>query len=335
MKTTSVAHAFQLAPTTWKGCATFSEETFVPQSTTSKARPFLKWAGGKRQLLPQIDRFLPRALKEGSIQRYVEPFIGSGAVFFHVVQSYPVRELYIADFNQELVNAYRTIQQRVEELISVLRELETRYLILTEEERKAFFYEKRDRFNADRIGSDFVPLETVNVERTAQLIFLNRTCYNGLYRVNAKGEFNVPFGRYKKPTICDGTNLRAVAAVLQGTEIHSGHYRNCADFVDQDSMVYFDPPYRPISATAHFTAYSQHVFDDKAQWELAEFYRILDGRGARLLLSNSDPKNIDPGDNFFETAYAGFHIRRVEASRRINSRAGKRGPIHELLIYNY
>jgi DNA adenine methylase len=164
---------------------------------------------------------------------------------------------------------------------------------------------------------------------------LNRTCYNGLYRVNAKGEFNVPFGRYKKPTICDAANLRAVADVLQRTEIHFGHYRDCKKLVDKDSMVYFDPPYRPISTTAHFTAYSQHVFDDKEQSDLAAFYRKLDAQGARLLLSNSDPKNVDSADDFFEVAYMGFHIERVRASRRINSRRERRGPIFELLILNY
>lgn len=311
------------------------------RSTNPPARPFLKWAGGKRQLLPQIDQYLPGALKNGTIRRYVEPFIGSGALFFHVVKSYPVQELYIADFNQELIEAYRVVQQHVEELISVLRDLEARYILLEEEERKAFFYEQREQFNARRTGaekgtsSDLAALQEADVERTAQLIFLNRTCYNGLYRVNAKGEFNVPFGRYKKPTICDAANLRAVAAVLQRTEIHFGHYRDCKKLVDKDSMVYFDPPYRPISATAHFTAYSQHVFDDKEQSDLAAFYRKLDAQGARLLLSNSDPKNVDSADDFFEVAYMGFHIERVRASRRINSRRERRGPIFELLILNY
>jgi DNA adenine methylase len=265
----------------------------------------------------------------------VEPFIGSGALFFHVVKSYPVQELYIADFNQELIDAYRIVQRHVEDLISVLRDLEARYIPMAEEDRKAFFYEHRQRFNNKRTELDVVAIQDADVERTAQLIFLNRTCYNGLYRVNAKGEFNVPFGRYKKPAICDAANLRAVAAVLQRTEIHSGHYRDCKKIVDKDTMVYFDPPYRPLSATAHFTAYSQHGFDDQEQSQLAAFYRMLDAQGARLLLSNSDPKNTNSADDFFEVAYTGFHIKRVRASRRINSRAERRGPIYELLIFNY
>ncbi len=301
----------------------------------SDARPFLKWAGSKRQLIPQIDRFLPEAVKEGSIVRYVEPFAGSGAVFFHVAQSYALDELYIADFNPELIVAYRTIQRRVEDVISALREIEFRYHPLAEEERKAYFYKQRAQFNADLTGFEVDSLPREDAERTAQLIFLNRTCYNGLYRVNSRGEFNVPFGRYKNPTICDAANLHAAAAVLQRAEIHFGQYSDCEKVVDEKTLVYFDPPYRPISKSASFTAYSPQVFDDEAQADLAEFYRLLDKRGAWLMLSNSDPKNVDPNDCFFEMAYAGFRIERVRASRRINSLPERRGPIHELLILNY
>lgn len=307
----------------------------MPKPALSDARPFLKWAGSKRQLLPQIDRFLPQAVKEGSIVRYVEPFAGSGAVFFYVAQTYSLDELYIADFNPELIVAYRTIKRRVEDVISALREIEYRYRPLAEEERKVFFYKQRAQFNADLTEFEFDSLPRENAERTAQLIFLNRTCYNGLFRVNSRGEFNVPFGRYKNPTICDASNLKAAAAVLQRTDIHFGQYSDCEEIVDEKTLVYFDPPYRPISKSASFTAYSKQVFDDEAQADLAEFYRLLDKRGAWLMLSNSDPKNVDPNDRFFETAYAGFRIERVRASRRINSRADKRGAIHELLILNY
>jgi DNA adenine methylase len=307
----------------------------VPKPALSVAKPFLKWAGGKRQLLPQIDRFFPQELKNGCIKRYVEPFVGSGAVFFHVAQSYAVDEFYISDSNPELIAAYRTIQRRVEDVISALRDIEICYLPLAEEERKAFFYEQRAQFNDALIGLDFDTLPEGIVERTAQLIFLNRTCYNGLYRVNSRGEFNVPFGRYKKPAICDAANLEAAAKVLQQTEIHLGQYSDCVNVVDENTLVYFDPPYRPISVTANFTAYSKQVFDDKAQIDLAKFYRLLDKRGARLMLSNSDPKNVDPNDRFFESAYAGFRIEHVYARRRINSQPEKRGLIQELLIINY
>lgn len=302
---------------------------------TRKARPFLKWAGGKRQLLPQIDSYLPEALKTGGLQRYVEPFVGSGAVFFHVVQTYPVGDLFIADINAELILAYRTIQQEVEALIAELAEIEERYLSLSEPQRDDFYYGQRDIYNADRTAINYDSFQEAWLKRTAQLIFLNKTCYNGLFRVNSRGEYNVPFGRYKNPTICDASNLRAVSALLQRALIHYGHYSDCADIIDEATLVYFDPPYRPISATANFTAYSPHTFDDSQQLELAEFYRQLDRQGATLLLSNSDPKNIDPDDDFLEDAYKGFRIERVQARRRINRSAEKRGPINELLILNY
>jgi DNA adenine methylase len=307
----------------------------VPEPSRSAAKPFLKWAGGKRQLLPQIDSFLPQALKEGLIVRYVEPFAGSGAVFFHVAQTYAVEELYISDSNPELIAAYRTIQQRVEDLVAALRDIEAHYLALAAEERKAYFYEQRAQFNNGLTGFQIDSVPRENVERTAQLIFLNRTCYNGLFRVNSKGAFNVPFGRYKNPSICSAANLQAAAAVLQRTEIQYGPYADCEKVVDENTMVYFDPPYRPISKSSSFTAYSRQVFDDKAQRDLAMFYGLLDKRGARLMLSNSDPKNVDPNDRFFETAYAGFRFERLSARRRINSRPEKRGPICELLILNY
>ena len=302
---------------------------------TKKARPFLKWAGGKRQLLSQIDGCLPGALKRGQIRRYVEPFVGSGAVFFHIVQTYPVEELFIADINTELILAYRTIQQDVEALIAELAEIEDRYLPLPELQRKAFYYRQRDLYNENRAAIAFDAFQEAWIKRTAQLIFFNKTCYNGLFRVNSRGEYNVPFGRYKNPTICDASNLRAVSAILRRTQIHYGHYSDCADVVDESTLIYFDPPYRPISATANFTAYSPHSFDDSHQLELADFYRRLDRQGAYLLLSNSDPKNSDPDDDFLEVAYEGYRIERVRARRRINRSAEKRGPINELLILNY
>jgi len=301
----------------------------------SRVRPFLKWAGGKRQLLSQIDSYLPRALKHGTVQRYVEPFVGSGAVFFHIVQNYPVEELFIADINPELILAYRTIQQDIEGLINELAFIEDNYLPLSETQRKAFYYRQRAIYNEGRLAIDYGAFQDTWVKRTAQLIFFNRTCYNGLFRVNSRGEYNVPFGRYKNPTICDGSNLRAVSDILQRAEIHYGHYSDCARVVGEGTLVYFDPPYRPISATANFTAYSPHNFDDDEQLALAEFYRGLDNQGACLILSNSDPRNTNPDDDFLEEAYAGFRIERVQARRRINRSVEKRGPINELLILNY
>jgi DNA adenine methylase len=307
----------------------------MARQQTKKARPFLKWAGGKRQLLPQIDSHLPAELKSGQIRRYVEPFVGSGAVFFHIVQTYAVGELFIADINAELILAYRAIQQDVDALIAELSALEEHYLGLSEEQRKTFYYRQRESFNEERTTITFHSFQPAWIRRTAQLIFFNKTCYNGLFRVNSRGEYNVPFGRYKNPTICDAPNLRSVSAILNRTRIHFGHYSDCADLVDERTLVYFDPPYRPISDTANFTAYSAHSFDDSHQLQLADFYRQLDEQGAHLLLSNSDPKNINPEDDFLEEAYEGFRIERVQARRRINRSADNRGPINELLILNY
>jgi DNA adenine methylase len=243
--------------------------------------------------------------------------------------------LFISDINPELILAYRTIQQAVEALITELTRIEEHYLPLPESQRKTFYYQQRALYNKNKTAIDYDTFQDAWIKRTAQLIFFNRTCYNGLFRVNSRGEYNVPFGRYKNPVICNGPNLRAVSEILQPAKIHYGHYTACADVVDGSTLVYFDPPYRPISSTANFTAYSPQSFDDDQQLELAEFYRQLHSQGAYLLLSNSDPKNTEPNDDFLEEAYQGFRIERVQARRRINRNADKRGLINELLILNY
>ncbi len=308
----------------------------MPQTNiATEAKPFIKWAGGKGQLLNEIDARLPQALKDGAIDRYVEPFVGGGALFFHVVQNYPVRRAYLSDVNPEVVLLYRTVQREVEELIARLRDVEARYLPMATGERKAFYYDVRTQFNAALPSFDFDHYSEAWIERSAHFIFMNKTCFNGLFRVNSKGEFNVPIGRYKRPTICDETTLRAASALLQEAEIHRGDFEACTSGVDERSFVYFDPPYRPISATASFKSYAKGGFDDAEQLRLARFFRRLDERDALLMLSNSDPHNEDPEDDFFEQAYAGFRIERIQARRTINSKAGKRGEISELLILNY
>ena len=296
-------------------------------------KPVLKWAGGKGQLIEQISNSLPKEIFSGDLSNYAEPFIGGGALFFHIAQSYPVKNYYISDFNHELILLYRTIQRSVEELIACLMEIQTAYYALNPNEQKDYFYKVRACHNGNRISlSKYSPQW---IERSAQIIFLNRTCFNGLYRVNSKGAFNVPFGDYDNPKICDADNLRAASSVLQNTTVESGDFTECEKFVDRKTFVYFDPPYRPISKTASFKAYSKHVFNDAEQIRLAEFYRKLNAKGAKLMLSNSDPKNKNPNDNFFDDLYSGFNVQRVKASRMINSKASKRGPIYELLITNY
>jgi DNA adenine methylase len=303
--------------------------------THGAARPFLKWAGGKRRLLPQLAAHFPADLHAGGITKYAEPFMGGGALFFHVASRFALEAIYLTDMNPELVVTYRTIQRAVEAVIERLVTLERRYLALPEAERKAFYYATRSTFNDARHGFDFATFSEAWLTRTCQLLFLNRTCYNGLFRVNRKGAFNVPFGRYRNPTICHADRLRHAARLLQNATIEHGDFTRCASFVDDQTLVYFDPPYRPISATAHFNSYAKQPFGDAEQLRLASFYRQLDARGARLMLSNSDPHNESADDDFFEDAYRGFRIERIAARRAINSNPQRRGAITELLILNY
>lgn len=300
------------------------------------AKPFLKWAGGKGQLIERLASLLPSEMKEGKSQKYAEPFIGGGALYFYVAQNFPsIEHFFISDVNAELILAYRTIQKEAESLIAWLEKLEKNYHALSDSEQKDYFYDQRERFNEKLSSIDFENFQDAWIERTAEIIFLNRTCFNGLFRVNSNGKFNVPFGDYKNPKICDAENLRAISALLQKTDIKHGDFTASEKFIDNNTFVYFDPPYRPISKTASFTSYSKFDFDDEAQKRLAEYYATLDKKGAKLMLSNSDPKNENPDDRFFEDLYKKFYIERVDASRMINSNSSKRGKIKELVIMNY
>ncbi|HOC69078.1 MAG TPA: DNA adenine methylase [Candidatus Hydrogenedentes bacterium] len=300
-----------------------------------RAKPFLKWAGGKSQLLDDIQRRLPLDLQDTYTTRYVEPFIGGGAVFFYLVHSYDFKHILVMDINEDLVMAYKCIQERVEDLITHLLAMETEFKRLTNVVQHDYYYKIRDAFNQNKGGFDYIASGAHWVERTAQLLFLNKTCFNGLYRVNAKGGFNVPFGKYKNPTICPTENLRLVSKLLKKVEIRCGDFECCEPFVDASTFVYFDPPYRPLNKTANFNSYAASVFDDGSQLRLAALFRRLDAKDAKLMLSNSDPRNENPEDNFFDDAYNGFSIERVKANRMINCNATRRGEIKELIITNY
>ncbi len=299
------------------------------------ARPFLKWAGGKTQLLAQLRALYPPELAAGALTTYVEPFIGGGAVFFDAVQRYAIARAFLYDANPELILIYRVVQSDVEALIAALARYAQAYLGLEPEERPGCYYQVRAKLNRQRPEIDFDAYSDAWIERAAMHLFLNKTCYNGLFRLNSKGEFNTPHGRYKNPRILDAENLREASRALQIAEIRRGDFEACAEFVDARAFVYFDPPYRPLSKTAHFTAYSQFGFDDDDQRRLARFFARLHQTGARLMLSNSDPTNEDPDDAFFDDLYRDFYRHRVSAQRNINSKAGKRGPIRELVITNY
>jgi DNA adenine methylase len=301
-----------------------------------KAKPFLKWAGGKTQLLKQFESYYPTSLKLGKIKKYIEPFIGSGAVFLEICQNYEIESAYISDINFDLIQAYQVIQTWPDDLIELLGEFQIKFHESSQIERQLFFTKVRSQFNSQRKSKCDRPLSKDAIKRTAQLIFLNKTCFNGLFRLNSKGEFNVPFGRYKNPKILDAENIYRISQLLQKTEIRSSEFESCYTIADESSFIYFDPPYRPISKTANFTSYARSGFTDREQEKLALFYRKLDReKGSSLMLSNSDPKNENIDDDFFEQLYAGYSINRVSASRTINSVGVKRGRISELLIVNY
>ena len=299
------------------------------------ARPFLKWAGGKTQLLEELKKRLPKGIRTGEITRYVEPFIGGGAVFFYLNRNFSFEQCDICDANEELILAYRVIQNSVQPLIAELETLKSAYYSRTDVMQEQFYYEIRNDFNNKRPGINFNEFQEEWIERAARIIFLNRTCFNGLFRMNRKGEFNVPFGGYKKPDILNEENLRTVSALLKKTRIHLGDFTGCQEYVDDRTFVYFDPPYRPLKRSSSFTSYSKDGFTDADQVRLAEFFRILDERGAKLMLSNSDPKNQNPNDSFFDDLYAEYFIERIPARRRINCKGAGRGDISELVITNY
>ncbi len=281
-------------------------------SMKKAAKPFIKWAGGKAQLLTEIDNVIPNNLKQSEFT-YIEPFVGGGAVLFWLLQKYPnIKKAVINDINTDLIDSYRTIKENVEELIFTLREWEKEYHSLKDkpEEKKEFYYLKRKLFNSRM--SD-------RTTQTALFIFLNRTCFNGLYRVNRKNEFNVPIGSYKRPTICDEDNLRAVNRILQKVTILNGDFEKTLRYADTNTLFYFDPPYKPLSETSSFNSYAKDEFDDSEQIRLAKFCEKIDMLGYQWILSNSDVKGKNPNDNFFDELYSKFNIKRVLARRNINS----------------
>src|SRR5690554_455027 len=294
--------------------------------TNTDVSPFLKWAGGKRQLLPVINDNLPRELKEGKIQRYIEPFVGGGAVFFDLIQKYTFEQVILNDYNKDLINLYTVIQNNVTALINNLKPISDQYLSLDETDRKSYFYTIRESYNETGIDS---------LQKAVYLLFLNKTCFNGLYRVNRKNHFNVLHGRYKNPTILNEKNLLSVSKALKNVDIIAGDFSMVDKYVNSKTFVYLDPPYRPLNSSSSFTSYSNNEFDDKEQIRLSEFFVTLDNKGAKLMLSNSDPKNANQEDDFFDKLYENYNIKRVSAKRSINSNSNGRGKINELLITNY
>ncbi|MBQ3379915.1 MAG: Dam family site-specific DNA-(adenine-N6)-methyltransferase [Clostridia bacterium] len=292
------------------------------------AKPFIKWAGGKGQLLPTIRKYYPPNMGT-EITKYCEPMVGAGAVLFDVLNTYDMDEVYICDTNIELINAYTVVRDNPDRLIGFLSAFEQDHLSCKDSDRKEYYYQQRERFNTEMMH----PTKSNSTLRAALFIYLNKTCFNGLYRVNRKGLYNVPMGSYKKPTICDSDNINKTSALLQGVTILFGDYTCIEQYADEHTFVYFDPPYRPLTKTAEFTSYTADNFNDEDQIRLGEFIKSL--TAAKVMASNSDPHNVNEYDNFFDDLYSGLNISRVSANRAINSKGKGRGKIHELLITNY
>jgi DNA adenine methylase len=292
------------------------------------AKPFVKWAGGKTQLLDEIHASLPKNFSKKEIT-FIEPFVGGGAVTFWMLNNFPnIKKAIINDINKDLTDTYETIKFELAPLIKQLKKWEKEYHQFTDdaESRKEYYYKKRELFNTRN---------STKTKQSALFIFLNRTCFNGLYRVNRSNLFNVPIGSYKTPLICDEANLKAVNKALQKVEILNGDFEDTLDYAENNTFFYFDPPYKPLSQTSSFNSYAQDEFDDAQQIRLRDFCKTLNVLNHSWMLSNSDLKGKDKDDDFFDTLYEQFNISRVEARRNINANGNKRGKLNELLITNY
>ncbi len=293
-----------------------------------KAKPFIKWVGGKGQLIGQLDALLPSDFGSWENVTYIEPFVGGGAMLFHMLQTYRnIGRTVINDVNHDLVVCYETVRDNVEALIPLLRDMEARYHAQPDMDAKREMYLRvRERYNEKNLDP---------VENTAKFFFLNRTCFNGLYRVNRKGLFNVPCGKYQTPQICDEDTLRTDSELLKRVDIIEGDFARTMDYADGKTLFYFDPPYRPLSETSSFNDYTSEAFNDESQVRLKSFCDTVDRKGYKFMLSNSDCQGQNGEDGFFDVLYRGYTIDRVMASRNVNANGAKRGKIPEILVHNY
>lgn len=294
----------------------------------AKAKPFIKWVGGKSQLIEQLENQLPFDFGRRKEVTYIEPFVGGGAMLFYMLQRHPnIQRAVINDINPDLTTCYKTVRDEPEQLIKSLRGIEDAYLALqTEEERRNFFMSVRSSYNEKNLSP---------IDNTTKFFFLNRTCFNGLYRVNKQGAFNVPFGRYANPTICDTETIRADSKLLQRVEILTGDFEQTFAYARDETLFYFDPPYRPLSDTSNFNDYAKESFNDDAQVRLKHFCDKVNEAGYMFMLSNSDCKGKNEQDSFFDVLYRGYQIERVWASRSVNCNPNKRGRLTEIVVSNH
>lgn len=293
------------------------------------AKPFVKWAGGKGKLIKTLEEHLPLDFNEQDEVTYIEPFVGGGAMLFYMLQEHKnINKVIINDINPELIACYRQIQNEHENLIQELKELEERHLaFLTHEERRKDYEANRDEYNELHLSQDSSNI--FEVRKVALFIFLNKTCFNGLYRENRSGKFNVPFGRYVRPAICNEKQIIEAHNALKGVQIFNDDYHRIKVNPNEYTFVYIDPPYKPLPGSNNFTDYTKFVFGDEQQKELKLYCDKISKQNAKIMLSNSFC------EDFFSELYQGYSLQPVMAPRYINAFAAKRNPIYELLIKNY
>ena len=267
----------------------------------------IKWAGGKKQLLEQFEPFFPK-----QIERYFEPFVGGGTVAFFLLKNHSeIKKIFLSDINEELIITYNAVKNNIEEVIVLLKEYKIKH-------NKEFYYEMR--------AEDVKKLTPVQI--AARFIYLNRTCFNGLYRVNSKGGFNVPIGSYKNPTICNEEDLREISELLQKDDVKVAQFDEAVKEAKKGDFIYFDPPYYPLNKGKSFTTYTKDNFLEKEQIELAETFKKLDKKGCKVMLSNSDTE-------FIKSLYKDYNVAFVKATRMINCNGQDRGKINEVVVTNY
>ena len=288
-----------------------------------KAKPFVKWVGGKTQLIDQLEALLPADFDRWENVTYIEPVVGGGAMLFYMLQThYNIKSAIINDINPDLTTCYKVVRDFPNELVESLKEIQKEYYSLqSEESRKNYYLMMRDEFNTKQLNP---------IRNTTLFFFLNRTCFNGLYRVNKSGLFNVPFGRYETPTICDANTIFADSELLKKVKNLTGDYQKTLSYAEGKTLFYFDPPYRPLNNTSSFNDYTKEAFNDLAQRRLKEFCDQVEAAGYKFMLSNSDC-----ADMFFDDLYLQYVIDRVWASRSVNANASKRGKLMEILVHNY
>ena len=288
-----------------------------------KAKPFIKWVGGKTQLIDQLETLLPADFDKWENVTYIEPFVGGGAMLFYMLQTHSnIKSAIINDINPDLTTCYKVVRDFPQELVDSLKEIQKEYYSLqSEESRKNYYLKMRDEFNTKQLNP---------IRNTTLFFFLNRTCFNGLYRVNKSGLFNVPFGRYETPTICDANTIFADSELLKNVKILTGDYQQTLAYAEGKTLFYFDPPYRPLNNTSSFNDYTKEAFNDLAQRRLKEFCDQVEAAGHKFMLSNSDCK-----DMFFDDLYLPYIIDRVWAARSVNANPNKRGNLQEIVVHNY